>query len=193
MRVLITGDPVAGFNVWGPVDGEVDSDMADELTKGTLGYWWEMEMRPLPDDDGFAWYQPDRRGFHYDDADFYEPGPVVSIHRHGRVLTIEREGETRIEHTDGRVILDAGGARMYFRDGKLPDMALPQYSAETCPGRPCSTECDHQGTGWWLDHNGWFAEFVDGELVDEHVTYSLTESLGFALDHLDRLASNTIT
>lgn len=113
----------------------------------------------------YAWHQPVVEPF--DDAEFYEPGPVVTIrNEHGQGFIIYSDGSRDLEETIGndyRCIRKPEEFRERFPDGVTPS---------------------DDGESWHWQYNGWFStipldEEQQGE-PDEDISYSLKEAVAEA-------------
>lgn len=115
-----------------------------------------------------TWHQPDARPT-FEDAEFYDHGPVVTVAAGDRKITIDREGDSCLEGPgDTEVWRSATQFRTRFPDGQLPE--------------------DGEEHAWV--NNGWFdlysSDRADGENGHlDRLSYTLTEANGEAEDLLD--------
>lgn len=108
-----------------------------------------------------TWHQPQIEPF--DDAEFYEPGRVVTVTgRDGYTIDVSNEGDRCWDHAADGVTLTRASQ---FRE-RFPDGATPEDGAD----------------GWLVLHNGWF-DLYDGrgDHVDDAVCHSLAEALNDAI------------
>ncbi len=129
----------------------------------------------------YEWHQPDLRNGQggFDEAEFYEHGPVVTVSHDGRSITVDREGSSRlvlVNETQDSVevthIQEATAFRQEFPRGVLPDLS-DSDNAERFD----------------LEANGWFdlydADVEQGEMGHlDRLDYSLTAAIGDAEDLL---------
>lgn len=109
-----------------------------------------------------TWHQPDGRPT-FDDAEFYVDGPVVTVALDDRFVTVQRDGQSRLE-VDDEVIRTPEQFRRAFPDGEMP--------------------VDDERHRW--ENNGWFdlysapAQGENGHL--DRLSYSLAEAIADAED-----------
>ena len=103
---------------------------------------------------GVDWHQPRLECF--DEAEFYSPGPVVTLSLGSRTITIDAEGD-----------------RCYIRDGETEEFVRrPEEFRRRFPHGRLPVD----GEGWTVEANGWFELYGDGGSYLDRLAYSLKEA-----------------